>query len=199
MTNAELKQFYEKLYFLEVEARDKIHSRLQLPLTLIIAIIGAVAFLLQNYDSQAGTFTAVRVPFLFFLGTGSLLLIIAMERFIRALHNHEYHFLPDSVRTAEYKELLEHTYRDYPATEALVQDAMDRYIVGYYIEYAAFNTRVNDRRSAFLHQCTGAIIGAAIVLGAAFLIFYFGDLDKSRIRPPVDVIIKQPVEVRPAR
>jgi len=72
MTDTELKEFYEKLYFLEAEARDKIHSRLQLPLTLILAIIGAVAFLLQNYDSQVGTFTTVRVPFLFFLGFGGL-------------------------------------------------------------------------------------------------------------------------------
>src|SRR4051812_43674654 len=118
MTNNELKQRYEKLYFLEVEARDKIHSRLQLPLTLILAIIGVVAFLLQNYDAQPGTFNAVQAPFIFFLGFGGLLLAAAIERFVRALYNHEYHFLPDSKKTAEYSALLETTYNGLPEKES---------------------------------------------------------------------------------
>src|SRR6266702_776536 len=55
MTNTELKQFYEKLYFQEVESRDKLHARLQLPLSLILAITGAVVFLFQNFDYQTNT------------------------------------------------------------------------------------------------------------------------------------------------
>lgn len=45
MTVSELRQLYEKLYFLEIEARDKIHGRLQLSLTLLLAVGGAVIFL----------------------------------------------------------------------------------------------------------------------------------------------------------
>ena len=162
MTNIELRQFYEKLYFQEVESREKIHARLQLPLTLILAIIGAIAFLLQNFDYQAGRWTALRVVFLFLLTCGSFTLILAMKWFV----------------------------------DALVAHAMDKYLTDYYIEYAAFNTRVNDRRSAFIHRCTGAIIASAVLFIASFLAFYFGDLDKSRIKSATEVFLTKPVEVR---
>lgn len=196
MTNIELRQFYEKLYFQEVESREKIHARLQLPLTLILAIIGAIAFLLQNFDYQAGRWTALRVVFLFLLTCGSFTLILAMKWFVDALYNNEYYFPPDSSKTADYRDLLEQTYRDFPQSEQLVAHAMDKYLTDYYIEYAAFNTRVNDRRSAFIHRCTGAIIASAVLFIASFLAFYFGDLDKSRIKSATEVFLTKPVEVR---
>lgn len=70
MTDAELRQFYEKLYFLESEARDKIHGRLQLSLTLLLAVGGAVVFLFQNFDYQTGAWTALRALFVSFLCGG---------------------------------------------------------------------------------------------------------------------------------
>ena len=73
---------------------------------------------------------------------------------------------------------------------------MDDYVVGYYVEYAAFNTRTNDRRSAYTHLCNGAIISAAVFFALAFLAFYFGELDKGRIKQPSEVSISRPIDVR---
>ena len=77
-----------------------------------------------------------------------------------------------------------------------MSDAMDQYLVGYYIEYAAFNTRVNDRRSGYVYRCNGATIAAALVFILAFLSFYFGDLDKGKIKQPTEVSISKPIDVR---
>jgi hypothetical protein len=196
MTDEELKSFYEKLYFQEVEARDKVNARLQMPLTLILATLGAVAFLLDNFDHQLGTWTASRMAFTFFFATGSIVLVLAMIRFAGALYNHEYHFLPDSLRTAEYRALLEQTYKEFAERERLISEAMNRYIEDAYIQYAAFNTRVNDRRSAYIHLCNGAIIASAALFIAAFVTFHFGDLNKSRIKVATEVVVAKPVEVR---
>ena len=193
MTDAELKTLYEKLYFEESDARDRIHARLQLPLTLIIAIIGALAFLLQNLVPVA---TPGGYLFVFMLTVTSAFLIIAIIFFIRAHYNHEYLFVPDSAETAKYRLLLEETYQQRPDAGALIASAMEKFIVGYFIEYAAHNTRVNDRRAAYIHKCTEAIIAAVMALSAAFLVFYFSDLDKSKSKAPTDVIIKQPVDIR---
>lgn len=113
-----------------------------------------------------------------------------------ALYNNAYYFLPDSKKTAEYKILLEETYKNFDEREALVSAALDKYITDYYVEYAAFNTRVNDRRSAFIHICNGAIIGAAVLFIFAFLAFYFGDLDKSKIKSATEVFLTKPIDVR---
>ena len=196
MTSAELKQFYEKLYFQEVETRDKIHGRLQLPLTLLLAIAGAVVFLFQNFEYQTGVWTAQRIAFVFFFSSGSVILACAMTWFVKALYNNEYYFLPDSKKTAEYKALLEETYKDYDERYKLVSDALDEYLTDYYIDYATFNTQVNDRRSVYIHLCNGAIIGAAVLFIAAYLMFYFGDLDKGKIKPATEVFITKPIDVR---
>lgn len=196
MTGTELKQFYEKLYFHEIDARDKIQGRLQLSLTLLLAVIGAVVFLFQNFDYQTGGWTPLRLMFAFFFCVGSVLLVVAMVFFVKAFYNNAYYFLPDSRQTAEYKQLLEQTYSRYNNREQLVSDAMDQYLVGYYVEYAAFNTRANDRRSAYVHLCNGAIVGAGVLFIGAFLAFYFGDLDKGKIKAATEISISKPVDVR---
>lgn len=194
MTEPELKQFYEKLYFLEIEARDKIHARLQLPLTLLLAIAGVVVFLFQNY--QPGQWNSQRVTFVFFFCAGAVLLTIAVVSFVKALWNHDYYFLPAPNKTAEYKTLLEATYEGYEDQTQLVSNAIDKYLTDYYIEYTTFNTQVNDRRSAYLHICNGAIIGTAVLFICAYLAFYFGDLDKSKMRSPTEVLINKPIDIR---
>lgn len=197
MTEDKLNELYEKLYFLEIESREKIYSRLQLPLTLIVAIVGALVFLLQNADFETATATPSRVMFIVFIAAATLTLVAAIYLFINALYNHTYLFLPDSSATANYKELLEQTYAQFQNSQQLVENALRKYIINYYIEYAAFNTRVNDRRSMFLHFCNGAIVGTTILLFAAYLSFYFGGLDKNNnAKPPTDVRVIKPVEIR---
>lgn len=191
MTAGELRQLYEKLYFLEVDARDKIHGRLQLSLTLLLAVGGAVVFLLQNFDYQTGTWTLLRAMFMLLFCAGMVLLVIAAGFFVKAFHNPRYRFLPDSEQTARYQAELERTYEGYDQRGELVFAALDRYITGYYIEYGAFNTRVNDRRSAYLHSCNGAIVIAAAALMLAYLAFHFGGLDKGKIRPAAEVHIRK--------
>jgi Na+/phosphate symporter len=196
MTSDELRQFYEKLYFHEIDARDKIQARLQLPLTLLLAVLGAVVFLFQNFDYQLGPWTAPRVMFVFFFCSGVVVIAFAMIWFVKALYNHSYYFLPDSRTTANYKKSLDELYENWPERDRLVSDAMDGYLCKYYIEFASFNTQVNDRRSAFIHLCNGAIIGAAVLFIFAYLVFYFGDLDKSKIQKPAEVSITKPIDVR---
>lgn len=196
MTATELKQFYEKLYFHEIDSRDKIQGRLQLSLTLLLAVGGAVVFLFQNFDYQSGAWTPLRWTFAFFFSVGAVLLVGAMVFFVKAFYNSTYYFLPDSRQTADYKELLEKTYGEFDAREQLVSEAMDQYVVGSYIEYAAFNTRTNDRRSAYLCLCNGSVVGSAVLFIFAFLAFYFGDLDKGKIKRPTEVSITNPIDVR---
>ena len=151
LTHAELKQLYEKLYFLEIESREKIHARLQIPLTLLLALLGGIVFVLQNFDYQAGGWTPTRVTFAFFFCCAIVALIVGTVCFVFALYNHAYLFLPTPQKTADYKTLLEETYKDYEQHGQLVSDALDTYLMNYYVQYATHNTQVNDRRSAYIH------------------------------------------------
>ena len=50
MEKNELYQLYEKLYFHELETRDKITGRLQVPLAIFISIISLAGYMLKNVD-----------------------------------------------------------------------------------------------------------------------------------------------------
>src|SRR5688500_12817897 len=137
MTATELRQLYEKLYFLEIDARDKLHGRLQLSLTLLLVVGGVVLYFFQNADYERGSWTWVRLAFVFFFCSGIVMLVFAVGFFIKAFYNHAYQFLPDSAETARYQARLEDTYRDYEGQQVLVSEALEKYLVNYYVEYGA--------------------------------------------------------------
>lgn len=195
MDHEKLTALYEKLYFAEAEARDRIVARLQLPLTLLIAIVGGLVYLLQNYDVGTGMWTVARLVFWFFMAAAVISIGLGFDRFVHALHNNEYHFLPSAQEIARYNETVLATYEAYPDRDILVSKAMDTFIVGRMIENASFNTTTNDRRSLFLHQCTEAIIGAVILLVAAYGVFWFGDLERGKA-PRSEIQLKQPINVK---
>lgn len=116
--------------------------------------------------------------------------------FVKAFQSPAYRFIPDSEQTARYKARLDETYKDYDERAHLVSEALDKYITDYYVEYGALNTKVNDLRASYLYSCNGAIIAAAVLLMLAYLAFYFGDLEKGKIKPPTGVFITKPVDVR---
>jgi len=92
MTATELQQFYEKLYFHEIDARDKIQGRLQLSLTVLLAVGGALVFLIQNFDYQTGAWTPIRAMFAFLVCVGSVTLVCAIMFFINAFLSGTYYF-----------------------------------------------------------------------------------------------------------
>ncbi|MFZ3037397.1 MAG: hypothetical protein WA112_09030 [Rugosibacter sp.] len=47
-----LCDLYEKLYFHEIEVREKLGGRLQTPMAIIVSLIGVLTFLIQNFDNQ---------------------------------------------------------------------------------------------------------------------------------------------------
>src|SRR5260370_42614055 len=99
MTATELKQFYEKLYFHEIDSRDKIQGRLQLSLTVLLVVGGALVFLIQNFDYQAGAWTPIRTTFAFFVCAGILALVCAIVFFINGFLTSGYYFFPDNSQT----------------------------------------------------------------------------------------------------
>jgi len=92
MDKKELFQLYEKLYFHEIDAREKLNARLQTPLTLIVSLCGALAFLVQNYAHQSTSVLAVL--FIVFASAAAVTLATAMYFFMKSWIGTEYFFLP---------------------------------------------------------------------------------------------------------
>ncbi|MBF0462469.1 MAG: hypothetical protein HQL87_13875 [Magnetococcales bacterium] len=191
MKENDLFQFYEKLYFHEIDSREKLNSRLQTPLTLIISLIGVHAFLLQNYGHSGFSNTVILFTCLVVLSAATL--VRAIVCFVKSWHNNEYVLLPAAQETEEYRRLLDETYESYDAGNDLSSRYFLDYLLSSFIRCSSENTQCNDRRSIWLHKTNTAIIATTIIVFCAFLAFFFGDLDKDNVKKITEVSIVNPI------
>ncbi len=191
-----LCELYEKLYFHEIEAREHLSARVQVPLAITVSLIGVLAFMLMNFDQELCGLPAF--IFLFFLVLSAAALIVAIFFLIKSWWNHEYSFLPSAAETEKYRQTLINTYTPYDNGNDLTEEYLNNYLCNYFIECSTINTHCNDKRSIYLHKANGALIITVLLAAVAFLFFYVGGLDKNQHSKPMEVSIVQPIEVKEA-
>lgn len=193
MEHKDIFALYEKLYFHEIDIREKLNSRLQAPLALIVSFIGTLAFFLQNYNHQDSSYASYL--FIVFIFLSAITLTRAIYTFIKSWHNNTYFFLPSSEDTERYRKQLIETYKEYQDSEKLAMGHFSNYLMKYYIDCSSKNTACNDRRSIFLHKTSKALILTALFMFAAFLPFYFGGLNKNEVKKVMEVSIVNPISL----
>lgn len=192
MNQGDLFNLYEKLYFHELETREKILNRLQIPLAIIVSFVSFYGYVAKGIDLTSGLWNVVLYMFLL---VSLILFTLSLYNFIRAFFNHTYELIPTAVETEDYRnQLIEH-YKDYPTSGQLVEDAFDNYLYKYYAECATANTKINDRRSSFIHNCNKWLVSNLPFLFLVFLIFSFSGVDKNSKEKEYSVKISHPIEL----
>jgi hypothetical protein len=194
MKESELFELYERLYFHELEVRDGLDARLQMPMAIIVAVSGAIAFLLQNIESPS----ILLKSWLFVVPTvvSAIALIFAVYFFIRSWYGHEYAFIPSASEAEEYRKKLIKTYKPYRGGSRLVTRYFRKYLYDYYVELSSNNTQINDQRSLYIHKARTCLIAAVSLLFVSFLVFYFSELDKSKHSKVSNVRVIGTIDVR---
>ncbi len=174
MTDEELFTFYEKLYFHEIDIRDKINGRLQIPLAILVTLSGGIAYLFQNVAFADWRF----VHILFFLPfiLSVLFAVLAFVNFVKSWRGYDYEYLPTATDTKEYRCLLVKTYEDWDDHEKLVSQHLRDYLQRYYIECSAANTLNNDKKAFYLHKTSKHILYTVAFVILSFIPFHFGEL-----------------------
>jgi len=196
MKKTELFTLYEKLYFHEIEMREKLSGRLQLPLAILVSVIGVLAFMLRNFSNSGET--ALLVVFMIFYGMSFIGILLGITNFIRSWYGYEYSFLPSAKETEDYRQLLIETYESYQGSDDLVEKHFTDYLMRYYVECSSVNTNNNDQRSIFLHLTNKYIVLGATFAFISFIPFYFGNFDKNLKESVQSVKISEPIEIKGA-
>lgn len=196
MSDNKIFELYEKLYFHEVEAREKISVRLQIPLAILLSMISVYAYLIKGISIGNNSMWNFIFGGVFLVSV--IFLFISMSYFIRSFYGHTYEFLPPAIETEKYRKKLIETYKEYEEWESLVDRYFNEYLFNYYNECSSANTIVNDKRSAFLHKCITYLILTALPLTAAFLIFTLSGIDKNSIDKEYKIKITNPISINKA-
>lgn len=166
--------FYEKMYFHELESREKLTARLQLSLAMLTGLIAVISYVVSraNVEAHPGAFAGALL--LVSIVCGVVLLATAVRDYIRALWGHSYECLPYATDIEAYRVLLGETYKGYTDGESLAHKHYKQFLIRYYSECAARNAAVNERRFNLLHECTSYMVYSLPALVALGLIFALG-------------------------
>lgn len=194
MDNREIAVFYERLYWHDIDARECLNNRVQIPLAVIVALASLLGFMLQGYEHKI--FTTATSIFVVLIAAASISLGAATALVIISTYRREYSFLPPARDVETHRAALENYHSTYPSVGGTANDAFAGYLQERYIEYSTKNTNINDERSLRLHQSITAIIVAATCLFFGFLVFYVARLDKNGEDKASKVTITSPISIK---
>ncbi|WP_370243712.1 hypothetical protein [Marisediminitalea sp.] len=193
MKSEQVFQLYEKLYFHEVEAREKIQARLQLPLAILLSITSIYAIFLKGTSFTNESYW--NLGYLTLVAVSLSLHITSCWYFVKAFYGHDYEMIPDSMSSEKYRQQLSTTYANEENRDDLISQYFQLYLFNYYAECSSHNTRVNDERSRCIHWCNTFVVLNIFPLIFAFLIFTLADIDKNSLDKSYKVIIDDPVQI----
>lgn len=193
MDSKQLFNLYEKQYYHEIEARDKLNSRLQIPLAILVAILGFLGFMLQNLSHDVvGSMLVVFWVLYFFASVSAL---CAIYFFTKSWFGHTDKLLPTAKQSEAYRNELIQFYSEYEKKDELVKEGMRNYLYNYYVEFSSINTTNNDSRAYNLYKMTVALTITTVLSFTAFLLYQLSGLDKNSHLKPLQVeILKLPIQ-----
>ena len=170
MNEDQLFQFYEKLYFQELDRREKLSARLNVPLAVLVAAIGFLSFMLNNAPSNLDS--PAKIAFWCLFISSCLTLAIGSWFFKSSWFGHTDKLLPTANETETYRETLIDLYKEYDEKDSLVEGALKKYLYDYYKQFSSENTINNDARAYHLYRATSAITVAVLLAFVAFIPYF---------------------------
>ena len=170
MNKDQLFLLYEKLYFNELDRREKLSSRLNIPLAILVAIIGFMSFMLKNAPRDIETIWHT-VFWIFFIAT-CIAIVVGAWFFKSSWFGHTDKLLPTANETENYRETLIELYEEYEEKDALVETVLKEYLYNYYKQFSSENTTNNDARAYHLYRATYAITVAVLFAFISFIPYF---------------------------
>jgi hypothetical protein len=189
------EDLYESMYWRELDLRDKLDSRLQLPLTLGTSIVAALSFLLSNVDTKH-SWALADIVFVVLLGLTFLSLAAGAVFFFKASvgsfsGRNIYLILP----TAEELHAFETDWKTYKRENVIksggksADTEVRRSLIRRYIRCQKKNAEINDFRAVNISRLQRSIVVTTMIGGITFATFFFGGLSKANHPAPQDVRI----------
>lgn len=180
LETSELKDFYEKLYFHELEVREKIEGRMQIPLTIF-----AIAFAMIGYLARESVLLRTHSIDSLFWGlfvAAIATLLIAMAFFVMASYGYKYRNLPTTRAIDDYFDNMLATYKEVSPADARrwTNSEFNKYLLATFRDYGTINTINNDKKATYIHRCMSALF-ASIILSAASFFPYYNEVYQSKM------------------
>lgn len=191
MNKLDMMSFYERHFFHELDAKEKITVKAQISFAAIFTIATGATYMLRVLDFESNL--VALGAFIILAAAHFLLLTAALILILRAFWDNEFKYMPIANSIAEYTKELEEYNRNIATFNASqrpsgvlepidIDNTTAQYLQEKYIECASHNALINTKRSENLHRGIGWIIYSAFPLFIAAGAFVIFDMDASSPR-----------------
>ncbi|CAM2834841.1 hypothetical protein [Vibrio rarus] len=190
MNRDKLFPFYEKMYFHEMETREKLFTRVQINFALIFTGFSIVSYMLRMLDFSV--YREAAIAFVVLAVLSIALSAIGVWHLISAFWGNEYKGVPSPKETDGYRvEVQQYVVsinqynEDYPENKQPVVDVdemVSQFIYEQLRDCSSHNTDINDTRFARIHNSVRWLLIASVPFLLASVLFVTFDLDTSSPR-----------------
>lgn len=171
MDDKERFAFYEKVFYQELDRKEKLYARLSMPLAMLVAIVTFLSYLLNKAPTTEDGIASVFF-WIFYLSTCVMLLIGALYfRAAWSLRDSD-RGLPTLMELETHRRSFRDDYEKYWDTPEEADAHFKSLVLNYFIEGATVNTENNDKRGIYLRSLANYVTAALFVSVLSFLPFY---------------------------
>lgn len=171
MKEEERFDFYEKLYFHELDRKEKLISRLNMPMVMLVGLLSFFGYMLNKAPSAQDGWHGV---FFWTLYDCAFICLLVSSWFFKAAWgrgSYDY-VLPVLDVLEKYRVTLCSYYLGEPDAEKLCDTQYKEVIEQYYIKGGTTNAQNNDIRTNDLNQLSKFVLLSFVLSMLSFVPFY---------------------------
>lgn len=171
-------------------------TRVQIPLALLTAAIGALGFMGQNVNRELSN---TWMAWFYVLFLSSVFFVIVSGYFCtKCASGHLYQMTSFADQWRDYHKSCVDTYASQPESDrsALIENAFRETVKEKYVECASANALINELRAYHFNRTINIFIVALAFISATFLVYFLGSLDKSLQNKPTEIKMVAPITVK---
>ena len=181
MDSDDLREFYKESYYLELETRERISSGVHFSITVVVAELGFLGFLISDTmveEPSSSISYGTLCMMVMLIATCVVVVMVAIVYLARAFWGHDYTLMPTPAEIEAYRTKLLSTYES--NENSLAKKYFDEFLILYFSDCATQISSVNDRRRYILHCCNRFVLIFILPAMLAFGLQYWLEIETTR-------------------
>lgn len=171
MDDKERFSFAEKVYYYELERKEKLIARLSLPLAILVALLSFFSYMLDK--APITSVGGVAVFFWIFYWYACICLAVGVWNFWKAWNLRVFDKTLSTLEEIEaYRVEMLKLYAEFEDGVEETEKQMSIFIYNQYVTGATTNTLNNDRRLAYLNEVSTFMAATILFALLSFIPFY---------------------------
>lgn len=183
MDEAERFAFYEKIYFYELERKEKLISRLNLPLAILVVLLSFLSYMLDKAPNPDDGFVGISFWILYLSAVFCVLSGAFYFRSSWQLRDFD-RGLPTLIDLEKYRVEATSHFALHGENRDDAETYFKAIILSYYIEGATVNTVNNDKRGSKLVSLANFVTLTMILSVLSFIPFYIHQQELNQHEQP---------------